>query len=125
MKIVSLCQQFFPNLRILARARSRIEAYQLLNHGIENYSRETFLGALDLGRQVLVELGVHPYQAKRAESHFRKLDNVMLKELLPLHNEDQQLSIRAREARKDLEEIFGSEMDRDRQARDFWEKEQD
>ncbi|SHO54798.1 glutathione-regulated potassium-efflux system protein KefB [Vibrio quintilis] len=125
MKIVSLCQQFFPNLRILARARSRIEAYQLLNHGIENYSRETFLGALDLGRQVLVELGVHPYQAKRAESHFRKLDNVMLKELLPLHNEDQQLSIRAREARKDLEEIFGREMDRDRQARDFWEKEQD
>ncbi|WP_261887352.1 glutathione-regulated potassium-efflux system protein KefB [Vibrio aerogenes] len=125
MKIVSLCQQFFPNLRVLARARSRIEAYQLLNHGIENYSRETFLGALDLGRQVLVELGVHPYQAKRAESHFRKLDNAMLKELLPLHNEDKQLSIRAREARKDLEEIFGREMDRDSRARDFWEKEQD
>ena len=34
-----------------------VEAYQLMSHGVENYSRETFLGALDLGRQALVELG--------------------------------------------------------------------
>jgi glutathione-regulated potassium-efflux system protein KefB len=125
LKIVELCQQHFPNPKILARARSRIEAYQLLNHGVEHYSRETFLGALDLGRQVLIELGMHPYQAKRAESHFRRLDNIMLKELLPMHNEDNMFLLRAREARLELEEIFGREMDRDRQSRDYWEKGQD
>lgn len=123
MSIIALCQQHFPHLKLLARARSRVEAYQLLSHGVDRYSRETFLGALDLGRQALVELGMHPYQAKRAEAHFRKLDNAMLKELLPQHNEDKQLAQRAKEARKELEEIFGREMDNDRQSRHFWEQE--
>ncbi|UUM30402.1 glutathione-regulated potassium-efflux system protein KefB [Vibrio japonicus] len=121
MKIVELCQQHFPKLKLLARARSRVEAYQLLSHGIESYSRETFLGALDLGRQALVELGMHPYQAKRAEAHFRKLDNAMLKELLPQHTDDKQLALRAKEARKELEEIFGREMESDKQSKNFWD----
>ncbi len=121
MKIVDICRQHFPRLKILARARSRVEAYQLMNHGVNNYSRETFLGALDLGRQALTELGMHPYQAKRAEAHFRKLDNSMLKELLPQHSEDKELALRSKEARKELEEIFGHEMENDRQSRNYWE----
>lgn len=121
MQIVDICKQHFPNLKLMARARSRVEAYQLLSHGVDKYSRETFLGALDLGKQVLVELGMHPYQAHRAEAHFRKLDNAMLKELLPQHNEDKQLALRAKEARKELEEIFGREMENDQQAKNFWD----
>ncbi|USD65521.1 glutathione-regulated potassium-efflux system protein KefB [Vibrio sp. SCSIO 43136] len=119
MKIVELCQYHFPKLKLLARARSRVEAYQLLNHGVHNYSRETFLGALDLGRQALVELGMHPYQARRAQEHFKKLDMNMLKELLPQHSEDKELALRAKEARKELEEIFGREMEKD--AKQNWE----
>ncbi|MFM2583818.1 glutathione-regulated potassium-efflux system protein KefB [Vibrio campbellii] len=120
MAIVDICRAHFPKLKILARARSRVEAYQLMNHGVQNYSRETFLGALDLGRQVLVELGMHPYQAKRAEAHFRKLDNAMLKDLLPQHNEDKELAQRSKEARKELEEIFGREMESDQQSPNHW-----
>ncbi|PTC03011.1 glutathione-regulated potassium-efflux system protein KefB [Vibrio mediterranei] len=121
MEVVDLCHNHFPKLRVLARARSRVEAYQLMNHGVQCYSRETFLGALDLGRQALVELGFHPYEAKRAEAHFRKLDNAMLKELLPQHSEDKELAQRSKEARKELEEIFGREMENDRQSRNFWD----
>ncbi|GAL37759.1 glutathione-regulated potassium-efflux system protein KefB [Vibrio maritimus] len=53
MEVVDMCHKHFPSLKVLARARSRVEAYQLMNHGVESYSRETFLGALDLGRQAL------------------------------------------------------------------------
>ncbi|MDF5302620.1 NAD-binding protein, partial [Vibrio parahaemolyticus] len=120
MAIVDICRTHFSNLKLLARARSRVEAYQLMSHGVQNYSRETFLGALDLGRQTLVELGMHPYQAKRAEAHFRKLDNAMLKDLLPQHNEDKKLAQRAKEARKELEEIFGREMESDHQSPNHW-----
>jgi glutathione-regulated potassium-efflux system protein KefB len=120
LHIVEICQQHFPKLKILARARSRVEAYQLLNHGVVNYSRETFLGALDLGRQLLVELGMHPYQAKRAEDHFRKLDSAMLKELLPKHTDDKDLAQRSKESRKELEEIFGQEMQTDNQSTEHW-----
>jgi glutathione-regulated potassium-efflux system protein KefB len=120
MAIVDICRAHFPKLKLLARARSRVEAYQLMSHGVQNYSRETFLGALDLGRQTLVELGMHPYQAKRAEAHFRKLDNAMLKDLLPQHSEDKKLAQRAKEARKELEEIFGREMESDHQSPNHW-----
>jgi len=119
MNIVDLCKQHFPDLKVLARARSRVEAYQLINHGVQNYSRETFLGALDLGGQALVELGMHPYQAKRAQDHFKKLDMTMLKELLPQHTEDKEFALRSKEARKELEEIFGREMEND--SRQNWE----
>ncbi len=120
MAIVDICRVHFPKLKLLARARSRVEAYQLMSHDVQNYSRETFLGALDLGRQTLVELGMHPYQAKRAEAHFRRLDNAMLKDLLPQHSEDKKLAQRAKEARKELEEIFGREMESDHQSPNHW-----
>lgn len=123
MKIVELCQQHFPQLKILARARSRVEAYQLINHEVAGYSRETFLGALDLGRQTLVALGMHPYKAKRAEAHFRRLDTAMLTQLLPYHMEDKKLTLRAKEARQELEEIFGQEMESERNSREHWDQE--
>ncbi|KHT59324.1 potassium transporter KefB [Photobacterium gaetbulicola] len=121
MEVVELCQQYFPNLKVLARARSRVEAHQLLSHGVENFSRETFAGALDLGRQALISLGMHPYQAKRAEAHFRRLDTTALRDLLPQHSEDVHLATRAREARKELEEIFDREMRGERERHNGWD----
>ncbi|WP_120513802.1 glutathione-regulated potassium-efflux system protein KefB [Photobacterium salinisoli] len=121
MQVVALCQQHFPRLKILARARSRVEAHQLLSHGVERFSRETFAGALDLGRQALVALGMHPYKAKRAEAHFRKLDTTALRDLLPQHSEDVHLATRAREARKELEEIFDREMRGERERHNGWD----
>ncbi|PSW19209.1 glutathione-regulated potassium-efflux system protein KefB [Photobacterium sanctipauli] len=121
MEVVALCQQYFPNLKILARARSRVEAHQLLSHGVEHFSRETFAGALDLGRQALISLGMHPYKAKRAEAHFRKLDTTALRDLLPQHSEDVHLASRAKEARKELEEIFDREMRGERERHNGWD----
>ncbi|WP_087017573.1 glutathione-regulated potassium-efflux system protein KefB [Thaumasiovibrio subtropicus] len=120
MEVVELCRHYFPHLKILARARSRVEAYQLLSLGIEHFSRETFDGALDLGRQALVALGMHPYKAKRAESHFRKLDLAVLRDLLPQHSEDVTLATRAKEARQELEEIFDREMQNERDGQEDW-----
>ncbi len=121
MEVVTLCQQHFPKLKVLARARSRVEAHQLLSHGVDNFSRETFAGALDLGRQALISLGMHPYKAKRAEAHFRKLDTTALRDLLPQHSEDVHLASRSKEARKELEEIFDREMRGERDRHNGWD----
>ncbi|PCE68695.1 glutathione-regulated potassium-efflux system protein KefB [Salinivibrio sp. YCSC6] len=124
MEIVDLCQRHFPNLKILARARSRVEAYQLMGLGVETLSRETFLGALDLGRQTLESLGMHPYKAKRAEVLFRKLDMRVLQDLLPQHNEDMAAASRVKEARKELEEIFDREMRGDIERHQSWNRDE-
>ncbi len=72
MKLVEICQQHFPHLHILARARGRVEAHELLQAGVTQFSRETFSSALELGRKTLVTLGMHPHQAQRAQLHFRR-----------------------------------------------------
>lgn len=121
MKIVHLCQQHFPHLAILARARGRFEAHELLQAGVTQFSRETFASAIDLGRKALLTLGMHPHQAHRAQQHFRRLDMRMLRELIPIHTDNAQIS-RVREARRELEEIFEREMQSERRRLDGWDE---
>jgi len=121
MKIVHLCQHHFPHLAILARARGRFEAHELLQAGVTQFSRETFASALDLGRKALLTLGMHPHQAHRAQQHFRRLDMRMLRELIPIHTDNAQIS-RVREARRELEEIFEREMQSERRRLDGWDE---
>ncbi|ARJ41567.1 glutathione-regulated potassium-efflux system protein KefB [Pantoea alhagi] len=121
MNIVHLCQQHFPHLHILARARGRVEAHELLQAGVTQFSRETFSSALELGRKTLMSLGMHPHQAHRAQQHFRRLDMRMLRELMPVHTDNAQIS-RAREARRELEDIFQREMQQEKRQLDSWDE---
>nr|CBX82298.1 Glutathione-regulated potassium-efflux system protein kefB [Erwinia amylovora ATCC BAA-2158] len=120
MAIVHLCQQHFPHLHILARARGRVEAHELLQAGVTQFSRETFSSALELGRKTLMSLGMHPHQAFRAQQHFRRLDMRMLRELMPNHDDSQQIS-RVKEARRELEEIFRAELRHEKRQFDGWD----
>ncbi len=122
MTIVHLCQQHFPHLQILARARGRVEAHELLQAGVTQFSRETFSSALELGRKALLSVGMHPHQAHRAQLHFRRLDMRMLRELMPNNTDSAQIS-RAREARRELEDIFQREMQQERRQFDGWDDE--
>lgn len=120
MTVVHLCQQHFPHLQILARARGRVEAHELLQAGVTQFSRETFSSALELGRKALMTLGMHPHQAHRAQQHFRRLDMRMLRELMPNHADSAQIS-RVREARRELEDIFQTEMQQERRQYHGWD----
>lgn len=121
MAIVHLCQQHFPQLEIVARARGRVEAHELLLAGVSQFSRETFSSALELGRKALISVGMHPHQAQRAQLHFRRLDMRMLRELMPNHADNAQIS-RVREARRELEDIFQREMQREKRQFDDWDE---
>ncbi len=121
MEIVHLCQQHFPHLNILARARGRVEAHELLQAGVTHFSRETFSSALELGKKALVTLGMHPHSAYRAQQHFRRLDMRMLRELVPQNRGDVAQISRVKEARRELEDIFQSEMHNERRQLDGWD----
>ena len=124
MAIVHLCQKHFPNLEILARARGRVEAHELLQSGVKHFSRETFSSALDLGRKTLMSVGMHPHQAYRAQQHFRRLDMRMLRELMPIRQGDGDVAqvSRVKEARRELEDIFQREMLHERRRLDDWDE---
>ena len=124
LAVVHVCQQHFPHLKILARARGRVEAHELLMAGVSQFSRETFSSALELGRKALMELGMHPHQAHRAQQHFRRLDMRMLRELMPHHQGDVTQISRVKEARRELEDIFQREMQHERRQMNDWDEEE-
>ena len=124
LAVVHLCQQHFPHLKILGRARGRVEAHELLMAGVSQFSRETFSSALELGRKALMELGMHPHQAHRAQQHFRRLDMRMLRELMPHHQGDVTQISRVKEARRELEDIFQREMQHERRQMNDWDEEE-
>jgi monovalent cation:proton antiporter-2 (CPA2) family protein len=96
----------FPQLRIFARARNRHHAYRLMDLGIQVLRRETFLSAADMGREVLENLGVGKEQARALTARFVEHDERRLHEHHSLHNDEQKLRALAKEAARELEEMF-------------------
>ena len=98
-----------PKMKILARARDRNHAYQLMAVGVDVIQRETFESALQLGRQVLVMLGYHPYAARQQAMAFARHDNEVLEEGFKVHEDESSLLSLLRLSSSELEELFESE----------------
>ena len=123
MQIVHLCQEHFPRLQILARARGRVEAHALLSAGVTLFSRETFSSALELGKKALVTTGMHPHRAYRAQQYFKRLDMQMLRDLMPQHQAGVTEISRVKEARRELDDIFEREMQNESLRHQGWDVE--
>ena len=125
MEIVRICQENFPNLHIIARAKGRLEAHELLHSGVTDFSRETFSSALEMGSKALISTGMHPHKAYRAKQHFRRLDMRMLRDIIPENeNSDSGQISRIKEARRELNELFEKEMQRENRQPHGWNNEQ-
>lgn len=120
IEIVELCQVHFPHLHIIARAKGRVEAHELLQRGVTDFSRETFSSALELGSKALVSTGMHPHQAYRAKQHFRRLDMQGLREIIPESEGEVNRVSRIKEARRELNELFEKELKRERRQPQGW-----
>ncbi len=60
----------FPYISILARAYDRGHSYELRNAGADVIISETYFSAVELGRQSLVEMGMHPFKAEQLKHYF-------------------------------------------------------
>jgi monovalent cation:proton antiporter-2 (CPA2) family protein len=74
IELIHMVKKHFPNLKILARAGDREEAYKLKDIGADLVYRETRETAIELGIDALRSLGFRGYQARRAASLFLKND---------------------------------------------------
>ncbi len=106
LQIVQMIQQNYPDLNLYVRARNRRHVYQLLHLGVEKISRETFLSALDLTKDVLIGLGERPSDAIRDINTFRDADRQHLYEDYKDYTDIEKLQARAKTAAKQLEELF-------------------
>lgn len=106
LKLVDLAQQYFPALRIIARARDVTHWRELRVRGIGTPERETFESALRTGRRALESLGVHPHEARERADVFRRHNIAGLEELLPEWTDETRRISAARTSRMEFEQQF-------------------
>ena len=73
----------------MVRAKSRLDAYELIDMGVKDIYRESLDTSVRLGIDVLTKLGVRKYAATRAGQNFIKYDEAALFTLAS-HRHDQE-----------------------------------
>ncbi len=89
LQLTELVKEHFPHLQIIARARDVDHYIRLRQAGVERPERETFEGALMLGRLALEELGLGQYEAKERADLFRRYNTQMVDEMAAGENDTQ------------------------------------
>jgi glutathione-regulated potassium-efflux system ancillary protein KefC len=110
LRLIDLVHENFPQIKIVARAWDVAHVFELLEHRVDVYERETFEGALRLGEEALKLLGFSAWRAKQAAHLFRAHDEETLRELY--HNYHEDLDVRVRisaDARERLREMMQSD----------------
>lgn len=120
LRLVDLAREHFPHLKIVARARNVDHVYELKSRGVELLERETFDGALRLGRRVMETLGTDRHQAHLLAQRFRTFDHRMVEELAKEWGNEKVRISKAKQARKDIERLFAEEDERLRFGDEGW-----
>ncbi|MCU0369795.1 MAG: monovalent cation:proton antiporter-2 (CPA2) family protein [Bacteroidales bacterium] len=118
-KIVEAAQKHFPHLKIMARANSYLDAYELFDMGVGQVYRETFDTALRIGADALTMMGQRAFRVNRAALTFRKHNERFIKEMAN-HRKDHVEWIRKLKQRiEDIEQIMTDEMERTGKDKDL------
>ena len=105
LEMIETIKKHFPNLRMLVRAENRFDAYDQMNAGMLHVYRETVDTALRVGVDVMRFLGYRTYAAQRAARTFLRLDELNLKKLASIKDDDEYI-VTARENIEELEKII-------------------
>lgn len=122
-RIVETARRRWPELEIFAKARGRIEAYELLEAGVEHVYREGLDSSLRLGVDALRVLGFRGNRALRAARTFRESDERTLRELAVLRRDRPAYLLQARERIRQLEELMAADLEHETERDAGWDVE--
>ncbi len=106
VRAVQIVRRHFPHLRVLARARNRQHAFQLMDAGVERIWRETFGSSLELAQQALVELGTDAETAAAQVRTFRQHDEATLQAQAAVKDDEAKLIATTQASARQLESLF-------------------
>jgi len=106
---VTIIRQEFPSVKIVARAFDRGHAMELIELGVEGFTRETFYSAVEMGKDVLVELGYGNQEATRLAEIMRDHDIETMGEQVAVRHDEKALITIARSARDNLEQTLAAD----------------
>jgi monovalent cation:proton antiporter-2 (CPA2) family protein len=99
-------REAFPRVKIFARARNRPHAYKLIQLGLTHVERETFACSVEVGRDILNELGFPPTVSEETARIFRAHDEKMVRDAAEHADDFAKLKAIADAGRTELESLF-------------------
>jgi len=109
-ELISTSQKHFPQLQIMARAKSRVDAYELIDMEIKDIYRESLHTSVKLAVDVLVKLGHRSYTATRQAQKFLQYDEETPKQMAVHRHDMKQYVVKARETFKLQEELLSKDI---------------
>jgi glutathione-regulated potassium-efflux system protein KefB len=106
LKTAEIVRQHFPHVPIYARARNRQHVHKLMDLGVQEMRRETFLAAIELSRDLLEGLGMSEREARRLTETFAALDRKRLYDDYEHASDRQKLELNAKRFADELEQLF-------------------
>lgn len=106
LRVARMVRSQWPNVKIYARANSRMHAYQLINLGCHFVVRDSFHSSLNMTESLLRDLGVPDGAASETVRTFRDHDEKLLGDAARLSDNMDRLVEFNRRGRAELEELF-------------------
>jgi monovalent cation:proton antiporter-2 (CPA2) family protein len=111
VRIAERLKQYYPSLRIYARARNRTHALALRAIGCEVIMRDTLLSSLFVAEQVLIGLGHQPDEAQKLVEVFRAHDDETLDQQFAIRHDEEAVIQSSVDAASELKFLFQSDTD--------------
>ncbi len=106
LEIVRLAKQFYPNLKIYARARNRRHAYELHRLGVNYFKRELFDSSLAMAEKILRDLAYSPAVVQKQRKAFAKHDRETLEKSFAFFDQEKEIIGLNRRAKGELASIL-------------------
>lgn len=110
IQTAKLVKEKFPNLTIMARARNRGHAFDLLDLGVSNIKRETFDSAIYFLGDLLIKMGHDEAYVVEMIERFKRHDEIMLIEQYKVRNDDKQFVSLAKQSAVQLAQVLSNDI---------------
>ena len=106
---VKMIRRDFPHVKIVARAISRTHALNLIEYGVDHFTRETFYSALEMGKDALEIMGLDSAKINRQAEAFVEHDVEVLYQQFDIKDDQAAMISKSAEASEKLSQILANE----------------
>jgi monovalent cation:H+ antiporter-2, CPA2 family len=117
-QLISTVKKHFPHLHIMARAKNRYDAYELIDLGVKDIYRETLYTSVHLAVEVLRNLGHRSYTATRMGQNFIRYDEAALKKLAAHRHDNKDYILSVKEQIQAQERLLSEDLHQNLSAED-------
>ena len=110
LKLIKKIKKHFPDLHVMARARNRFDAYDLIDENVKGIYRETLYTSVHMAIDVLKQLGFRSYTATRKGFEFIRYDEQALEKLARHRHDMKDYIVNVREQIEQQEKMLQDEL---------------